>query len=73
MNVVVEGIYDRGIIKLKTEVQAPNYTEVMVIFKNRPDKMRFLKSAGSWKNIDTSIFSDILKSREDLRERNVEL
>ncbi len=73
MNVVDEGIYDRGILRFKTEVKAPHNTEVIVIFKNRADKKRFLKSAGSWKSIDTSIFSDILKYRKDLRERNVEL
>ena len=68
MSVVVEGIYERGIVKLKTEVEAPNNTEVLVIFKDRADKEKFLRSAGSWRNIDTGIFSDILKSREDLRE-----
>ena len=73
MNVVVEGIYERGIVKLKNEVKAPNNSEVLVVFKNRGDKEKFLKSAGSWKDIDTDIFTDILKSRADLRERNVEL
>jgi len=73
MNVVVEGIYKRGIVKLKTEVEAPNNTEVLVVFKEKADKEKFLKSAGSWKSIDTGIFNDILKSRENLRERNVDL
>ncbi|MCP5107134.1 MAG: hypothetical protein GY950_27355 [bacterium] len=73
MNVVVEGIYKKGIVKLKTEVEAPNNTEVLVVFKDSTDKEKFLKSAGSWKDIDTGIFNDILKSRENLRERNVEL
>lgn len=73
MNVVVEGIYERGIVKLKTEVEAPNNTEVLVVFRDSADKEKFLKSAGSWKDVDTGIFNDILKSRADLRERNVEL
>jgi predicted DNA-binding antitoxin AbrB/MazE fold protein len=63
MNVVVEGIYERGIVKLKTEVEAPNNTEVLVVFKDSADKETFLKSAGSWKNIDTGIFNDILRHR----------
>jgi predicted DNA-binding antitoxin AbrB/MazE fold protein len=73
MNVVVEGIYEKGIIKLKTEVEAANNTEVLVIFSDKANKEKFLKSAGSWKNIDMGIFNDILKSRENLRERNFEL
>lgn len=73
MSVVVEGIYERGIVKLKNKVKAPNNTEVLVVFKNRGNKEKFLESAGSWKDIDTGIFSDILESRADLRERNVEL
>jgi predicted DNA-binding antitoxin AbrB/MazE fold protein len=73
MNVVVEGIYERGIVKLKNEVKAPDNSEVLVIFKNKSDREKFLKSAGSWKGIDTDVFTDILKSRVDLRERNVEL
>jgi predicted DNA-binding antitoxin AbrB/MazE fold protein len=73
MNVVVEGIYEKGIVKLKTEVEAPNNTEVLVIFGDQVNKEKFLKSAGSWKNIDIGIFDDILKSRENLRERNFEL
>jgi predicted DNA-binding antitoxin AbrB/MazE fold protein len=73
MNVVVEGIYEKGIVKLKTEVEAPNNTEVLVIFRDKANKEKFLKSAGSWKNIDIGIFNDILKSRENLRERNFEL
>lgn len=73
MSVVVEGIYESGTVILKTEVEAPNNTEVLVVFKSKANKEKFLRSAGSWKNIDTSIFSDILKSRKDLRERNVEL
>lgn len=73
MNVVVEGIYEKGIVKLKTEVEAPNNTEVLVVFKESADKEKFLKSAGSWKNVDTGIFNDILKSRENLRDRNVDL
>jgi len=70
MNVVVEGIYEKGIVTLKTEVEAPNNTEVLVIFRDKANKEKFLKSAGSWKNIDIGIFNDILKSRENLRERN---
>jgi predicted DNA-binding antitoxin AbrB/MazE fold protein len=73
MSVVVEGIYERGIVKLKTEVEVPNNTEVLVIFKTKTDKEKFLKSAGSCKNVDTGIFDDILKSRRNLRERNFEL
>jgi predicted DNA-binding antitoxin AbrB/MazE fold protein len=73
MNVVVEGIYEKGIVTLKTEVEAPNNTEVLVIFSDKANKEKFLKSAGSWKNIDIGIFNDILKSRENLRERNYEL
>ena len=57
----------------KTEVEAPNNTEVLVIFRDKANKEKFLKSAGSWKNIDIGIFNDILKSRENLRERNFEL
>ena len=64
MNVVVEGIYERGIVKLKTEVEAPNNTEVLVVFKESADKEKFLKSAGSWKNIDTDIFSDVFRCSE---------
>jgi predicted DNA-binding antitoxin AbrB/MazE fold protein len=73
MNVVVEGIYEKGIVKLKTEIEAPNNTEVLVIFGDKANKEKFLKAAGSWKNIDIGIFKDILKSRENLRERNFEL
>ena len=73
MNVVVEGIYEKGIVTLKTEVEAPNNTEVLVIFRDKANKEKFLKSAGTWKNIDIGIFNDILKSRENLRERNFEL
>ena len=73
MNVVVEGIYERGIVKLKTEVEAANNTEVLVLFKNKTNKEKFLESAGSWEKIDSGIFEDILKSRKNLRERNVEL
>jgi predicted DNA-binding antitoxin AbrB/MazE fold protein len=73
MSVVVEGIYERGIVKLKTEVKAPNNTEVLVVFKDKANKKKFLKSAGSWKNVDPGLFNDILKSRENLRERTSEL
>jgi predicted DNA-binding antitoxin AbrB/MazE fold protein len=69
MNVVVEGIYEKGIVKLKTEVEAPNNTEVLVIFRDKANKEKFLKSAGSRKNIDIGIFNDILKSRENLGEK----
>lgn len=73
MSVVVEGIYERGIVKLKHEIEAPNNTEVLVVFKDKADKKKFLQSAGSWKNIDTGVFNGILKSRENLRERNCEI
>jgi len=73
MSVIVEGIYERGIVKLKTEVEAQNNTEVLVVFKEKTNKEKFLKSAGSWKNINTDIFNDILESRENLRERDFEL
>ena len=72
MSVLVEGIYERGIVKLKTKVKAPNNTEVLVLFKVKANKEKFLESAGSWKGIDTGIFDDILKSRKNLRERNIE-
>lgn len=63
MSMVVEGIYRGGVIKLKTSVEAPNNSEVLVSFKNRrkTDKEKFIKSAGTWKNIDVSIFNEILK------------
>jgi predicted DNA-binding antitoxin AbrB/MazE fold protein len=73
MSVVVEGIYEEGIVKLKTEVEIPDNTEVLVVFKEKKDKERFLKSAGSWENIDPKIFSNISKSRKDLRDRNTEI
>ncbi|MDQ1353880.1 MAG: hypothetical protein QG657_4187 [Acidobacteriota bacterium] len=75
MSVVVEGIYRGGVIKLKNAVEAPNNSEVLVLFKNRgkTDKEKFIKSAGTWKDIDISIFDGILKSRKDLREMEFEL
>lgn len=75
MSVVVEGIYRGGVIKLKTVVEAPNNSEVLVLFKNKSktDKEKFIKSAGIWKDIDISIFNEILKSRKDLRKREFEL
>lgn len=75
MSVVVEGIYKGGVIKLKTMVEAPNNSEVLVLFKNKSktDKEKFIKSAGTWKDIDISIFNEILKSRKDLRKREFEL
>jgi predicted DNA-binding antitoxin AbrB/MazE fold protein len=75
MSIMVEGIYRSGVIKLKTAVEAPNNSEVLVLFKNRSktDKEKFIKSAGKWKNIDMNIFNGILKSRKDLRKREFEL
>ena len=72
MSILVEGIYERGIVKLKTKVKAPDNTEVLVMFKDKTNKEKFLESAGSWKGIDKGIFDEILKSRKDLRERNIE-
>jgi len=72
MSIVVEGVYERGIVKLKTRVKAPNNSEVLVVFRSRTDKEKFLQSAGSWKDIDEGYFNDILKSRGNLRERSVE-
>jgi len=75
MSIMVEGIYRSGVIKLKTAVEAPNNSEVLVLFKNRSktDKEKFIKSAGKWKDIDINIFNGILKSRKDLRKREFEL
>ena len=71
MSIIVNGIYDRGIVKLKTQVNVPDNTEVLVVFKEKADKKKFLKAAGTWKNIDNAIFDDILNSRTNLRTRNV--
>lgn len=38
MNTVVVGIYERDIVKLKTEIKAPNNSEVPVAFKDRGDR-----------------------------------
>ncbi|MCK4762136.1 MAG: DUF104 domain-containing protein [Candidatus Aminicenantes bacterium] len=73
MSVLIEGIYERGVVKLKTKVKIPNNTEVLVSFKDKINKEKFLESAGSWQGIDAGIFNDILKSRKNLRERNIEL
>ena len=74
MSVVVEGIYRSGVIKLKTAVEAPNNSEVLVLFKNKSktDKEKFINSAGKWKDIDINVFNEIFKSRKDLRKREFE-
>ena len=75
MSIIVEGIYKSGVIKLKSVVEAPNNSKVLVSFKNKDksNKEKFVKSAGKWKDIDISIFNEILKSREDLRKRDFTL
>ncbi len=73
MSVIVEGVYDSGIVKLKTKVEASNDTEVLVIFKDKPDKEKFLQSAGSWADVDESIIKEIYESRRNLRERDIEI
>jgi predicted DNA-binding antitoxin AbrB/MazE fold protein len=72
MSVVVEGVYDRGIVTLKNEVNIPDKTDVLVIINDRKNKENFLKSAGSWTGIDLSIFDEILDSRKDKRTRGFE-
>lgn len=73
MSVVVEGVYDRGIVTLKNEVNIPDKTDVLVIINDRKNKENFLKSAGSWKGVDLSIFDEILDSRKDKVEYIVDL
>ncbi len=72
MSFVVEGIYERGVVKLKNRLDVPDRSDVLVIFKNRGSKENFLKAAGSWKNIDGSLFDAILSSRNNIRERGFE-
>jgi predicted DNA-binding antitoxin AbrB/MazE fold protein len=72
MSFVVEGVYERGIVKLKNRPDAPDRSDVLVIFKNKKSKKSFLKAAGSGKNIDGSLFEAILNSRNNIRERGFE-
>jgi hypothetical protein len=72
MSVMVEGVYERGIVKLKNRIEFPDKSDVLVIFKSRKSKKNFLKAAGSWKNIDGNLFDAILKSRDNIRERGFE-
>jgi predicted DNA-binding antitoxin AbrB/MazE fold protein len=73
MSMVVEGVYERGAVILKQEVNIPDKTEVLVIFNDKKSKERFLKSAGSWKEVDDSIFDAILSARKDRRKRGFEI
>lgn len=69
MNLVIEGVYDSGIVTLKRKIKIPDKSEVLVIFQNKRSKKKFWDAAGSWKDIDDSFTEMILKSRKNLRER----
>lgn len=70
---LVEGIYQNGIVKLKNRIKIPENSEVFVVYKDKKSKASFMQSAGSWKDIDTTIFDEILSSRKDLRQREIKL
>ena len=69
MSLVVEGVYDSGIVTLKNKIKIPDKSKVLVIFQNKRSKKKFWNAAGSWKGIDDSFSEMILKSRKNLRER----
>ena len=73
MSLVVEGVYDSGIVTLKSKIKIPDKSDVLVIFKNKRSKKKFWKAAGSWKDIDDSFTEMILKSRKNSRERGFKI
>jgi predicted DNA-binding antitoxin AbrB/MazE fold protein len=73
MSLVVEGVYDSGIVTLKSKIKIPDKSEVLVIFQNKRSKKKFWNAAGSWKDIDDSFTEMILKSRKNLRERGFKI
>lgn len=70
---LVQGIFQDGVVKLKNNIEIPENSEVIVLFKDKSSKANFLESAGSWKDLDTSIFDEILDSRKNDKERNLVL
>ena len=52
---IVEGIYENGIVRLKNMIKIPDKSEVFVIYKSRDSKENFKQSAGSLKDIDMNI------------------
>jgi predicted DNA-binding antitoxin AbrB/MazE fold protein len=73
MSLVVEGVYDSGIVTLKSKIKIPDKSKVLVIFQNKRSKKKFWNAAGSWKDIDDSFTEMILKSRKNLRERGFKI
>lgn len=69
MSIVIEGVYERGVITLKDDISIPDKTEVLVFIDGKKSKENFLKAAGSWRDIDLSVFDTIMNSRENKRER----
>lgn len=59
MKVAAKRIYEQGIVKLNTKIEAPESSKVLVVFKTRGNKANFLKSADSKKYIVTGIFKCI--------------
>ncbi len=73
MSLVVEGVYDSGIVILKSKIKIPDKSKVLVIFQNKRSKKKFWNAAGSWKDIDDCFTEMILKSRKNLRERGFKI
>ena len=66
MSVIAEGIYNCGVVRLKKkDIKIPEDSHVLVIFKDDTNKERFLKSAGTWENVDDEVFTNILNYRKD--------
>jgi len=75
MSVIVEGIYNDGIVQLKekkSKNKIPNDSAVLIVFQNNLNKKHFISSAGSWRDIDNEIFEDIINSRKNLNDRSIE-
>ncbi len=73
MSLMVEGVYDSGIVRLKNKIKVPDKSDVLVIFRNKRSKKKFWKAAGSWKDIDNNFTGMILEARKNLRERGFEI
>ena len=77
MLTTIKGIYKDGLIKPLEEVNVKDTREVIITFLDKAkkdDKLKFLSSAGSWKDIDTeSLKKHIYENRKISNRKEIKL